>query len=110
MKFGSADAATYSVDSDTQITATAPAGADTVDVRITIPIGGISAMSAADEFAYVAAPTVTSLTPATGPDAGAVVVITGTHFNGASAVKFGANDATTYTIDSDTQIDRKSVV
>ncbi|MBN1630889.1 MAG: S-layer homology domain-containing protein, partial [Thermoleophilia bacterium] len=49
-------------------------------------------------------PTVSALNPASGPAAGGTsVVITGTNFTGASAVKFGAFSAN-YMIDSATQI------
>ncbi|WP_339765701.1 IPT/TIG domain-containing protein, partial [uncultured Hoeflea sp.] len=57
--FGATAAAGFTVDSATQITATSPAGSGTVDVRVTTA-GGVSATSAADEFTYVAAPTVSS--------------------------------------------------
>lgn len=52
------------------------------------------------------APTVTSLTPATGPQAGGgtPVVIAGTNFTGATAVLFGTVPATSFTVDSSTQI------
>jgi IPT/TIG domain/Right handed beta helix region len=48
--FGSA-AATFTVNSDTQIIATAPAGSGSVDVRVVSP-GGESAAVAADMFSY----------------------------------------------------------
>lgn len=49
--FGVTNAAAMNLDSDTQITATSPAGAGTVDVTVTIP-AGTSATSAADQFTY----------------------------------------------------------
>ncbi|MBS0214168.1 MAG: IPT/TIG domain-containing protein [Proteobacteria bacterium] len=106
VKFGAANAS-YTINSNTQITATAPANAaGTYDVTVTTP-GGTSATSAADQYTYVAAPTVTSISPTSGPVAGGTtVVITGTGFAAASpsgAVKFGATNAT-YTINSNTQI------
>jgi autotransporter-associated beta strand protein len=51
--FGPTAATNVVVDSDTQITATSPAGTGTVDVTVTTP-GGTSAKSAADQFTYVA--------------------------------------------------------
>ena len=56
VKFGAIDAASYSVDSATQITASTPAstGAGTVDVTVTTAVG-TSAISAADQFTYVTA-------------------------------------------------------
>ncbi len=48
-------AATFTVNSDTSITATVPAGTGTVDVTVTTS-GGTSATSAADQFTYLAGP------------------------------------------------------
>src|SRR3984893_14724051 len=89
VKFGP-NAATVKSDTPTEITATSPAGSGTVHVTVTTP-GGTSAETAADEYTYVAAPTVESVTPKEGPVAGgATVTIKGTHLNGATAVKFGS--------------------
>lgn len=53
----------------------------------------------------IAAPAVTSLNPSSGPAAGGTrVVITGTDLSGATIVKFGAVSATSFTVDSTTQI------
>jgi hypothetical protein len=50
-------------------------------------------------------PTVTSVSPNTGtPAGGTSVTVTGTSFTGSTAVHFGANAATTFTVDSNTQI------
>ena len=49
------------------------------------------------------APTVTSFTPTSGSQ-GVAVTITGTNFTGATAVKFGATDASSFTVDSPAQI------
>lgn len=50
-------------------------------------------------------PTVTAVSPADGAtDGGIQVTITGTGFTGATSVMFGSTGATTYTVDSDTQI------
>jgi IPT/TIG domain/Bacterial Ig-like domain (group 3)/Dockerin type I domain len=103
--FGGAAATSFMVNSDTQITAVDPAGTGVVDVTVTIPVGGTSATSTADQFTYVAAPTVTSLNPTTGPAAGGTsVIITGTGFTGATAVQFGGAAATSFMVNSDTQI------
>ncbi len=46
-------------------------------------------------------PTLTSLSPGAGPEAGGTAVtITGTELEGATAVKFGATSATSFTVDS----------
>ena len=48
-------------------------------------------------FDLVAAPTVTGLAPTSGPESGGTsVVITGTGFTGATAVKFGATNASEF--------------
>ncbi len=103
--FGATPATGFTVNSSTRITATAPAGSSgTVDVRVTTA-GGTSATSAADQFTYVAAPTVTAISPASGPTSGGTtVVITGTNLTGATAVTFGGTAATSFTVYSGTQI------
>nr|WP_269330170.1 IPT/TIG domain-containing protein [Kineosporia babensis] len=105
VKFGAANAVSYSVDSATQITAVAPAGsAGTVNVTVTA-VGGTSATGSANQYTYTAAPSITSVAPASGPTtAGTSVVITGTNLLNASAVKFGALNAVSYTVNSATQI------
>ena len=108
VKFGATAAATFTVNSATQVTATSPAGsAGTVDVTITT-VGGTSATSASDHFTYAsgaAAPLVTPVSPARGePAGGTSVYITGSGFTGATAVKFGTKAATSFTVNSDTQV------
>src|SRR6185369_15157611 len=95
VSFGGTAAAGFTFNSATSMTATSPAGAaGAVDVRVTTP-GGTSATSAADQFTYAAPPTVTSISPTSGPQTGGTtVVITGTNFSGATAVTFGATAAT----------------
>ncbi len=90
VKFGAANAVSYTVNSDTQITAVAPAGtAGTVDITV-VAVGGTSAITAADQYTYTPAPTVTAVAPSAGPTAaGTSVVITGTNFGSATEVKFG---------------------
>ena len=51
VKFGTLAATSFSVNSATQITATAPAGSGTVDVTVTTS-GGTSTTSSADRFTY----------------------------------------------------------
>ncbi|MYS87497.1 IPT/TIG domain-containing protein [Embleya scabrispora] len=88
--FGTTSATSFTVVDDTTILATAPPGAPgTVHVTVTGP-GGTSATSAADRYTYAAAPTVTSIGPDSGPEAGGTVVsITGTDLAGATGVTFG---------------------
>jgi len=79
VSFGSSAASSYTVNSDTQITATAPAGTGTVDVNVTTT-GGTSAISSIDQFTYIV-PTATvnisvTLQGGSRPDAGWVVPLT----------------------------------
>ncbi len=95
VKFGGTSA-DYDIISDTQITATAPAGAaGTVDITVTTP-GGTSTTTAGDQFTYVALPTLSSVSPNTGPTAGGTsVTLTGTNFTGGTtSVSFGGTSGT----------------
>jgi hypothetical protein len=103
-QFGSANATSFTVNSSTSITATAPAGSGTVDITVTTS-AGTSATSAADQFSYGAAPTVTAVAPNSGSFAGGTgVTITGTNFTGATAVSFGGNAAISFNVVSATSI------
>ncbi len=95
-------AATFSVDSDTQITATAPAGtAGLVDVKVTTPYGSDTKT---DAYTYFPVPTITAVSSGEGSEAGgSPVTITGTGFYSVSSVKFGGT-ISAFTVDSDTQI------
>jgi uncharacterized repeat protein (TIGR02543 family) len=89
----------------TEITAKVPPGIlGTLDVTVQTA-GGTSAISSGSKYSYVAAPTVTGLSPTGGaPAGGSGVVITGTGFTNVSAVTFGSNNATSFTVNSSTQI------
>ncbi|HEX4220636.1 MAG TPA: IPT/TIG domain-containing protein, partial [Acidimicrobiales bacterium] len=81
----------------------------TVDVRVTYTYAGQNVSIDLGNVTVVPpispAPTVTSVSPATGPAAGGTAVtITGTGFTGATAVKFGSNAGTAVTVVSDTEI------
>ncbi len=101
--FGSNLATNVSVTSPTTLTAKVPSGSmGTFDVTVTnappTGVGGsgpTSSTSAADQYTYGLAPTVTSVSPNVGPlSGGTSVTVTGTNLGGASAVNFGANPAT----------------
>ena len=105
VKFGATNASSFTVNSATQITATSPAGAaGTVHITVTTA-SGTSGTSTADQFTYVAAPTVTGVNPTSGPSSGGTsVTITGTNlgatavmFNGTSAINFNVLMSTTLT-------------
>ncbi|MGE7370694.1 IPT/TIG domain-containing protein [Neorhizobium sp. NPDC001467] len=105
VSFGGTAATSYTFDSDTQITAVAPAGsAGSVTVAVTTP-GGTSTAGAGSTFSYVAAPTISSLTPAQGPSAGGnSVIIAGSNFVDVTAVEFGGVPATSFNIGGVNQI------
>lgn len=121
IKFGGVNAASYAVDSNTQITATSPAHAAGIVNIVATNAMGSSSIVPADNYTYfvaastttpaAAAPAITSINPTLGLSAGGTtVVITGTGFNGANpvtganGVKFGDMNAASYTVDSNTQI------
>jgi len=105
--FGAVAATSYTVVSDTEITAVSPAqAAGPRNIVVTTAGGTGTPVVAADSFTYMASvPTVTGVAPPTGPTAGGTTVtITGTGFTGATKVTFGAVPATTYKVVSDTEI------
>ena len=103
-------AASFTVNSNTQITATTPAHSNgTFDVRVTAG-GTTSPITAADQYTFVTPPTVTGVSPAAGPTSvSQSVTITGTGFTGATVVTFGSNTAS-FTVVSSTQIVAQSPV
>ena len=107
VKFGSAAATAFTVNSDTSITATAPAGqVGAVDVTVATA-GGTSAANAHDQYTYTPppAPTVTNVSPGSGPSTGGTsVTITGTGFSGATAVNFGSGNPATFSVTNSTTI------
>jgi len=105
VNFGSTPATHMTVDSDTQMTVTVPAGsAGTVDVTVLTP-GGTSVPDVNSTYAYQAAPQLGSLSPSSGVAAGGTsVTLTGTGFTGTTSVKVGSTSATSFTVVSDTQI------
>ncbi|MGO9499742.1 MAG: IPT/TIG domain-containing protein [Solirubrobacteraceae bacterium] len=102
VRFGSTPAASFVVDTATEITAISPAGTGTV--RVTVSTRAGTSCSPA-YFAYLPSPAVTGVSPSAGPAAGGTsVTITGSYFTNATAVDFGAAPATSFTVDSDSQI------
>jgi len=96
--FNGTNAVTWSVDSDTQITATVPAGTTTGPVTVTTPGGTANSGT----FTIASFPTIASFSPTAG-SIGTPVVISGTNFTGATSVTFNGT-AASYTVDSDSQI------
>jgi hypothetical protein len=91
--------ASYTVDSDSEIHATVPAGATTGPISVSTP-GGITASSTA--FTVNPPPAISGFTPTSGPT-GTVVDLQGSGFTGATSVTFNGTNAT-LTVDSDSDI------
>src|SRR5262249_47525133 len=86
----------------TTITCTSPAGVGQVDVTVT-DAGGTSAANANDKFSYT--PSVTNVSPNSGPAAGGTpVTLTGTGFVSGATVAFGGNAATSVVVMNATTI------
>jgi hypothetical protein len=101
--FGNIPASTFVVNSDSRITAVAPAQAGAA-VHVTVTtVGGTSATSTNDQFIYNNAPVaVMAVSPNSGPaGGGTVVLVTGSAFTAATGVSFGLNAAPTYTVLTD---------
>jgi hypothetical protein len=94
VNFDGTAAGSFTVNSSTSITVVSPAAsAGTVDVTVT-NIGGTSAPSASDQFTFVAAPSVTNISPNAGPVGGGTsVTITGANFTDATQVTFDGTPA-----------------
>jgi hypothetical protein len=108
VKFGTNSATNVKLKSETELEAESPAGSGTVHVTVTTG-GGTSTTSAADEFTYLPAPSVTAISPKEGPEAGkTTVTITGSHFLAGAEVKFGTNSATNVKVKSETEIEAES--
>lgn len=107
VRFGLTPAASFTVNSASQITAVSPAGsAGAVDISI-VTASGTSANSAADVYTFelAPAPAITALAPTHGPaSGGSSVTITGSNFTGATAVKFGVATSGSFSVGSNTQI------
>ena len=101
--FGTTAATNVLVVSSTSITASTPAGTAGA-VTVTVTVGGQSG-SLTNGFTYIGLPTVTSVSPNSGPTAGGTAVtITGTNFATGATVMFGATAATKVVIVGSTSI------
>jgi hypothetical protein len=118
VKFGSRDATSFEVKSNTEITAVSPpwtSGNAIAEVTVVTLSAETSANSGGDSFIYE--PVVTKIEPTGGPGAGGTsVTITGEAFEGlfengagemppfVSSVHFGVNKAASFQVQSSTQI------
>jgi len=88
VKFDGVPALSFSIDSDTQITAPVPPSASTGPISVTTPSGTTTSVDS-----FTVTPTITDLTPRSGA-VGDPVTITGTTLLGATAVSFNGTPAT----------------
>lgn len=96
-----ANLAVFTVVSNTQINAIAPAGSGTVAVNASAGTSTSNSLS----YTYVPAPTLTSITPAQGPlPGGNPVTLTGTGFTEVAGVFFGSVPASSFTVVDSTHI------
>lgn len=95
-----AAAASFTVDSDATIRAEVPSGAVTGKISVSNAAG--TAVSA-DDFVVLYPPVIASFSPGSAAP-GAEITIQGSHFTGATAVGFNGTEASTFFIDSDSQI------
>jgi len=102
--FGYSPATNVVVNSATNITATAPSGTGEVNVTVTT-YQGTSAENSADLYTYEPPPTVTSVSPASGPIAGGTsVTLGGTGFVSGMTVDFGSPAGTSVNVTSSTSL------
>ena len=88
----------------TQVTLTVNATSSTSRIQF-LATDQVAFIDLDDVSVSLSPPSITSVSPASGPvPGGTSVTITGTGFTGASAVKFGAIAAASYTFNSETQI------
>jgi uncharacterized repeat protein (TIGR03803 family) len=97
VKFGSASA-TFTVVSDSFISAVVPASGTTAAVNVSAPSGTLKTSQI-----FKVLPVVSSFNPSSGP-VGTLVTITGSGLTGATKVSFGGVNAIAFTVDSGTQI------
>jgi len=90
--------ATFTVVSDTYLTAVVPVAATTGTVTVTTPGGALTSNKI-----FRVTPTIASFSPTSGA-VGTVVQITGNSFTGATSVTFGGVKATTFSVSSSTTI------
>ncbi|MCU0427817.1 MAG: IPT/TIG domain-containing protein [Candidatus Kapabacteria bacterium] len=95
-------AQSFSVTNDSTMTARVPA-LGTNRVSASVSVQSPNGTGSRDGLQFVPAPTVSGFTP-TSATAGTTVVITGTNFTGATAVRFGGTNARSFAVNSVTEI------
>jgi uncharacterized repeat protein (TIGR03803 family) len=96
--FGGVKATSFTVNSDTEVTVTVPTGAKTGKIAIATKGG-----TATSSGTFDVTPQITGFTPTSGP-VGQVVTITGVSLTQTTEVTFGGVKATSFAVNSDTQV------
>jgi hypothetical protein len=103
VRFNGIVAASYTVDSDKKIRAIVPVGGSSGRIKLTIAGGSSSSEDSFSILTPPAPPVIDAFSPASGP-AGTEVTIKGAGLGGATAMTFNGAPASSFTIDSNTQI------
>nr|NIR47425.1 DNRLRE domain-containing protein [candidate division KSB1 bacterium]NIR69995.1 DNRLRE domain-containing protein [candidate division KSB1 bacterium]NIS23018.1 DNRLRE domain-containing protein [candidate division KSB1 bacterium]NIT69876.1 DNRLRE domain-containing protein [candidate division KSB1 bacterium]NIU23525.1 DNRLRE domain-containing protein [candidate division KSB1 bacterium] len=93
-------ASSFSIDSDTQLRAIVPSGASTGKITVSNAVGTATSLS---DFVVTNVPGITSFAPTSGT-VGTEVTLSGANFTGTTSVAFHGTSATSFTVDSDTQL------
>ena len=100
VKFGTKNAS-FTVNSNTQITAIAPSNSNAVQVVVTTPAGNTAPVW----YFYILPPSTSSLSNTAGPLSGATLTITGANLYTTTDVKFGTEPAASFDVVNDNRID-----
>jgi Domain of unknown function (DUF1929)/Carboxypeptidase regulatory-like domain len=103
VKFNGVAAGNVTVDSDIQIRAVVPTGASSGKISVTADAGTATSVTNFVVTAVAPPPTISGFTPVSGP-VGTEVAINGSNFINVTAVRFNGISASSFTIDSATQI------
>jgi hypothetical protein len=98
VSFGGVNATTFTVVSDTYMTANVPTGGKTGTVTVFRPSGSLNSLQQ-----FKVTPTISSISPTSGP-IGSVVTVTGTGLTQTTKVTIGGVKATTFTVKSDSSL------
>ncbi len=102
VRFNGVSAPVFTVVSATQLTVTVPAGATTGVLSVTTP-GGTATSATTFTVVPTPAPTISSISPASGI-IGTTVTVSGTHLTGATVVQLNGKPAESYVVTSATSL------
>jgi hypothetical protein len=100
-------APSFTVNSETSITATVPRAEGLAEKNVSVSVVALGGASQTNgSYSYVRRPIISQVTPNKGPEAGGTsVTITGNHaLTHATSVKFGATEATSFKVNSEYSI------